>query len=402
MSVRAVLRIVLGEGMRVFFLAAGLYALFSVAVWVWILVLQAAGATAPDLPFAAPPSLWHAHEMVFGYACAVLGGFFLTAVPSWTGEKSARAAFLTVLALLWLAGRLAVWWSGALPTGLVAAADLAFLPVLAARIAVQLVKRPKPQNLMFLALLALVWAGNLMVHLDWSDLWPGAAPRGLRVGLLAVASMIAVIGGRVIPAFTRNAMLRTGRETGLPVCRKPAEGAGIAAAILLPVCVALGLPDPALAMVALIAGLAQAVRLAGWRGGWTLGQPILWGLHLAFAMLAAGYLALAASLAGMFGETAALHLTGIGAVGGMTLAMMTRAALGHTGRPLVAARPVALSYGLVALAALVRVAGGWWAGGGGWYLGAMLVSGALWLLAFGLFVAVYWSILTQPRIAAPN
>jgi len=395
---RGTLTIVLGEGMRIFFLAAGVYAVAAVGVWVWLLALQAAGAAAPDMPFAAPPPLWHAHEMVFGYACAVLGGFFLTAVLSWTGEKSARAAFLSVLAALWLAGRLAVWWSGALPAGLVAAADLAFLPVLGGRIALQLVKRPKPQNLMFLGLIALLWSGNLMVHLDWMDLWPGVAGRGLRVGLLTVAAMIAIIGGRVIPAFTRNAMLRTGRETGLPVYRRQAEGAGIAAAILLPACLALGLPGPALAVVALVAGVAQAVRLAGWRGGWTLGQPILWSLHLAFAMLAAGYLALAAALAGWLGETAALHLTGIGAIGGMTMAMMSRASLGHTGRPLVTPGPVAVGYGLVAAAALLRFAGGW--AGGGWYLGAMLGSGALWIAAFSAFLVVYWPVLTRPRVDA--
>lgn len=399
MSLRGTLAIVLGEGMRIFFLAAGVYALVAIGVWVWLLALQAAGAAAPDMPFAPPPALWHAHEMIFGYACAVLGGFFLTAVPSWTGEKSARAAFLSVLAALWLAGRLAVWWSGALPAGLVAAADLAFLPVLGARIAMQLVKRPKPQNLMFLGLIALLWSGNLLVHLDWMGLWPGVAQRGLRVGLLTVAAMIAVIGGRVIPAFTRNAMLRSGRETGLPGSRRPAELAGIAAAILLPAGLGLGLPDAALALVALVAGVAQAARLAGWRGSWTLGQPILWSLHLAFAMLASGYLALAAALSGLIGETAALHLIGIGAVGGMTLAMMSRASLGHTGRPLVTPAPVALAYGLVALAALVRFAAGW--APGGWYLAAMLLSGGLWLAGFALFVAAYWPVLTRlPNDAA--
>jgi uncharacterized protein involved in response to NO len=381
--------------MRIFFLAAGVYAVLAMGVWEGWLAGQALRGSAPALPFAPPPAHWHAHEMIFGYACAVLGGFFLTAVPSWTGEKSARAAFLTLLAALWLAGRLAVWWSGGLNPALVALLDLAFLPVLGAKIALQLFRRPKPQNLMFLGLIALLWYGNLLVHLDWTGLWPGAAGPGLRTGLMTVAATIAVIGGRVIPAFTRNAMLREGRETGLPVSRRPAEGAGIAAAILLPACIGLGLPQPALALVALIAGLAQAARLAGWRGGWTRGQPILWSLHLAFAMLALGYLALAAAWAGWIGEAGALHVTGIGAIGGMTLAMMTRAALGHTGRPLTAARPIAWAYALVAGAALIRVAGAGVAPG--WYEWAMLVSGGLWLLAFALFVTVYWPILTGPR-----
>ena len=126
------LQILLSEGLRIFFLAAMLYAVFAMGVWEGWLGLQAITGQAPAMPFAPPPVLWHAHEMIFGYACAVLGGFFLTAVPSWTGEKSARALFLTVLAALWLAGRLAVWWSGALDPLLVALIDLAFLPVLGA------------------------------------------------------------------------------------------------------------------------------------------------------------------------------------------------------------------------------------------------------------------------------
>jgi uncharacterized protein involved in response to NO len=394
------LRVLLSQGMRVFFLSAGIYAVLTMAVWVgWLGSL----ATGRDLalPFAPPPTLWHAHETIFGYAGAVMAGFFLTAVPGWTGEKSARGAFLTVLAGLWLAGRLAVWLSGGLDPYIVAALDLAFLPVLGGKIGLQLARRPKPQNLIFLGLIAMLWSGNLLVHLDWTGLWPGYPGTGLRIGLLTVTAMISIIGGRVIPAFTRNAMLREGIETGLPRYRQPAEIAGIGAAILLPVCVGLGLPDMAIAAVALIAGLAQAIRLAGWRTSWCLRQPILWSLHLAFAMLSLGYLALAAALAGWIGELGALHLLGIGAVGGMTLAMMSRAALGHTGRPLVAARPIAWSYAMIGAAALLRLIGS--GAGPGWNDLTILVSGALWIAAFALFVAVYWPILTTPRQnAAPQ
>jgi uncharacterized protein involved in response to NO len=385
----------LSAGLRIFFFAAALYAVFAMGVWEGWLGMQAAGGQAPAAPFAPPPVLWHAHEMIFGYACAVLGGFFLTAVPSWTGEKSARAAFLTLLAVLWLAGRLAVWWSGGLDPVLVAVIDLAFLPVLGAKIALQLARRPKPQNMVVLLLIAMIWAGNLMVHLDWTGATPGSAAAGLRLGLLTIAAMIAIIGGRVIPAFTRNAMRQKGQETGLPRSHRKVEITGIASAILLPLFVAAGAPDQLVAAIALVTGATQAMRLAGWSSRWTLGQPILWSLHLGFAMLALGYLALAAALAGWIGEVGALHLLGIGAIGGMTLAMMSRAALGHTGRALVVARPVAWAYGLVALAALIRAVGA--EAAPGWYDWAMLISGALWLLAYVLFIAVYWPILTGPR-----
>jgi len=395
MSALSGLRVLFSAGMRVFFLAAGIYALLAMGVWEGWLAGFALNGEPPDLPFAPPPQHWHAHELIYGYTCAVLGGFFLTAVPSWTGEQSARAAALKLVGAFWLAGRLAVWFSGGLEPWLVAALDLSFLPLLAAKIGIQLFRRPKPQNVMFLALIALIWIGNLLVHLDWTAVAPGLAGRGLRMGLMTIAATIAIIGGRVIPAFTRNAMLRSGREAGLPANRTWIERAGIASAILLPVSIGLGLPDSVLALVALAAGLAQSLRLVGWRGSWTRGQPILWSLHLAFAMLALGYLALAAAWAGLVGEVGALHVTAIGAIGGMTLAMMTRAALGHTGRALVAAPSIAWAYGLVALAALLRSLGA--EAAPGWADWAILISGALWLLAFTAFLVVYWPILTRPR-----
>jgi uncharacterized protein involved in response to NO len=241
----------------------------------------------------------------------------------------------------------------------------------------------------------MIWSGNLMVHLDWTGVWPGGAASGLRLGLLTITAVIAIIGGRVIPAFTRNAMRQAGREFGLPQSRAKVEMAGIGLAVLLPLLVAADADNHLIAVIALMTGAAQATRLAGWSSRWTLGQPVLWSLHLAFAMLALGYLALAAAMAGWIGEIGALHLLGIGAVGGMTLAMMSRAALGHTGRPLIAARPVVWAYGLIALASLIRAAGA--EAAPGWYDWAVLISGALWLVAFVMFLTIYWPILTRPR-----
>src|SRR5690606_16604604 len=150
-----------GEGFRAFFLAAGLYAVLAIGLWTLSFLVPV------PLPEALPPVEWHAHEMIFGYGAAALGGFLLTAVPNWTGAKSARHAFIASAVGLWLAGRIAVWCADILPLPLVAAVDLAFLPLLAAKIATQLVRRPKPQNVMFLGLLALIWTANLFVHLEW-------------------------------------------------------------------------------------------------------------------------------------------------------------------------------------------------------------------------------------------
>ena len=383
-----------GDGFRVFFLAAGLFAILSMAVWELYLTIHALGGMM-DLPTGAPPHLWHAHEMIFGYGAAALGGFFLTAVPNWTGAKSARHLFIATVAGLWLAGRLAVWGSGTLPPALVALADLAFVPVLAAKILTQLLKSPKPQQMIFLLTLALYWTANLMVHLEWmgwtgDTLWPG-----LRAGLLTLSAMIMILGGRVTPGFTRNAMVQSGRETRLPRNPMPLAALAIGAALSQPVGYLLGAPGVILAPMALVAGAAGLMRVALWQGFWTRDKPILWTLHLSYALNAAGFIALGLARLDLGSEVAALHLLGIGGVGGMTVSMMSRATLGHSGRALVAPGPVAVAYILVPLAALARFTGSAFPA---LYTPAVLTAGALWLLAFALFIVALWPALWGPRI----
>lgn len=394
----SLLRTLIGDGFRVFFLSGALFAVLSTLLWGGWFAVQSVGVAVLQKPFAPAPHLWHAHEMIFGYAGAVLAGFFLTAVPSWTGTPAARRGYLLLAAGIWLGGRLAVWWSGALEPWLVAAVDLAFMPLLGAKIATQLARRPKLQNVMLIGLLALVWSGNLMVHLEWNGLVEDGVRRGLREGLLGIAAIIAVIGGRVVPAFTRNALIRSGGDRGLPLSRPIAEKIGIAGALLLPLAYLANAPDSLAGAVALVSGLAQATRLAGWRTGATLDNPILWSLHLGFAMLPAGYLALAASVFTGVGEVAALHVLGIGAIGGMTLAVMSRAILGHVGRPLVAPRGMAAAYRMIAAAALLRAAGS--LGGPGWYDAGVLVSAVFWTAGFTVFLALYWPLFFTPRETA--
>lgn len=386
--------IIFRDGWRVFFLAAGLYAVFAMLVWLVWLGVQAGGGTIDPLPFAAAPQSWHGHEMIFGFATAALGGFFLTAVPNWTGAKSAPARFIAIVSGLWLAGRIAVWFSGSLPPVLVAAIDLAFLPILAAKVLTQLLKRPKPQNMMFLLLLTLVWCANLLVHLDWT----GAAAteaQGLRAGLLAICAMIAVLGGRVTPAFTRNALLRANPDAALPATRKPLEALGIALPLLTAVAVLLGAPDPIAGLLAVGAGLAAGARLAGWRSLSTLGDPIVWALHLGYAMLAVGLVAWGLAGLGWGSEVAALHILGIGAIGGMTIAVMSRASIGHSGRGLHAPLPVAVAYTLIPASVLLRWVASTWPGT--FYYAGTLGAGLLWSLAFTLYLVALWPIWTSPR-----
>ncbi len=396
----AVIARVLGEGFRVFFLSAGLYGLFAGGAWGLWLAMQT-GLVGPEDPtYAMSPPMWHAHEMIFGYSTAALGGFFLTAVPNWTGTPDARARYIMLAAGLWLAGRVAMWFSGALSPGLVAAIDLAFVPILAAKIASQLIRRPKPQNMIFLLLLSYIWIANLMTHLEWMGVTGNTLETGLRAGLLTLCSMIAILGGRITPAFTRNAMKRAGEpETTWPVSVGALDKSGMVLALLLPLAVLVLGVGPVAGGAALILGFVQILRMARWRARWAMRQPILIALHLGLAMLALGLILWGLAVLGYGSEIGALHVLGIGCVGGMTLAVMSRAALGHSGRALVAPPPMVVAYGLMAAAAILRWIGSGFEGG---YLTVMLAADGLWVGAIALYLIAMWPALTGPRAVAPS
>ncbi|WP_170771890.1 NnrS family protein [Ruegeria lacuscaerulensis] len=383
---------VFGEGFRVFFLSAGLYGLFVGLVWgLWL-----------SVPYLAPnygmtPPMWHAHEMVFGYATAALGGFFLTAVPNWTGAADARVRFITLAAAMWLAGRMAMWFSGMISPLLVAAVDLTFVPILAAKIATQLMRRPKPQNMIFLLLLVFIWVADLLTHLEWMGVTENTLQTGLRAGLLTLCAMIAILGGRITPAFTRNAMKRAAvPESEWPVSVAALDRAGMVLALTLPLSVLVFGIGRVAAALALLLGGVQVLRMARWRTRWTLHQPILLALHLGLGMLALGLILWGLAGLGLGNEVAALHVLGIGCVGGMTLAVMSRATLGHSGRDLVAPGSMVVAYGLMAVAALTRWVGTDLNAG---YLVAMLLSDGLWVAAFALYLLAMWPALTGPRAA---
>lgn len=385
------LKCLISEGFRFFFICAGVFGILVIGFWTLYLAF-------PDTRFflsgGQSVQSWHAHEMIFGYGSAALAGFFLTAVPNWTKGSVAKPTFIAVLASLWLAGRLAIVFSNILPFIAVAVLDLIFIPVMAANIAVKLFHKPKPQNLMFLALLAIIWTANLRIHLDWAGVHFGDEYAGLRGGLLAICAMIAILGGRITPAFTRNAMRAAEVETALPASIGPLNVFASVAAIALPISILLGAADVIIASISTLAGIAQFLRLAGWRGMWTLDKPILWSLHLALTMLAIGYLAYGFAHFGVGSELGALHILAIGAVGGMTLAVMCRAALGHSGRPLIAPKFMTLAFVLIPLSAILR-----WVAGFGTDIQyeLQIASGVLWCVSMGIFVAYFWPVLTRPR-----
>ena len=375
------------DGYRVFFLAAGLSAVAVVLVWEFYLGVHATGGMMTGLPFAMPPHVWHAHELVFGYGAAALTGFLYTAVPSWTGRPPVGRGVIVATATLWLAGRIAVWMSGALPGWLVAVLDLGHVPLLLAVVTAMLWHRPKAKNLVFPLLLALFWLANLATHLGWAGLWDDGEAIGLRAGMMALAGMILVIG-RMTPAFTRNAMMREASTARRPRDWARAGPVMIGFAALLPVA-ALAAPDsPVTASLMIAAGVAQLIRQSRWGWRFAATRPILASLHLSVAMLALGLILTGLSVFTGLSEVAGLHVLGIGGIGGMTLAVMSRATLGHSGLPLIAPVPIALAYGALPLAALMR----WIASeaGGAAYFPATLTAGALWIAAFTAFTATLW------------
>ncbi len=381
-------------GFRPFFLAAGAYGALSILAWIF------AYSGELRLPVEWPSVLWHGHEMVFGFAAAGLAGFMLTAVPNWTGENAERGTILLLLSLIWLAGRVVLWASAVIPAPVVALVDLAFIPSLAAVIGRSLIAalaKTGPRNLVFLALLALFWTANLFTHLDALGLYPGIALSGIHLGIDVMLLAIAIVGGRIVPAFTTNALRKSG-ATALPRSLAPLDilsllsvAAFLVADLLLGSSVMMG-------AVALLAAAANGARLALWRPFAARHDPLLWVLHLGYAWLVLGLLL--SAVAGLSeGEilppTAALHALTAGAIGTMLLAVMSRAALGHTGRPLVAPPLVVAAYAMLSLGAALRVLAPMLGQSGA---AALIAAGALWALAMFLFIAVYAPILTRPRI----
>lgn len=376
-------------GFRPFFLGAGLYAIVAMAAWVWIL-----GSASASFG-ALPPFLWHGHEMLFGFIAAAIAGFLLTAVPSWTGTRGFAGAPLIALTLLWLLGRIAFAMAATLPPLWIAVCELAFLPLLALLIGRTLL-RTRNRNFPMLFVLAALWGVDAWFLYAFATGDLALASRALRVGIGIVLLLVTMIGGRIVPSFTANALRRRGIDAGI-ASRPLVERVTIGAMVLAVLVDAIAPWHWAAAAIAGIAAIAQAVRLSGWRSLRTLAEPIVWVLHAAYAWLPIGLALKAIHLS--IGAPWALqwqHALTIGAAATMILAVTTRAALGHTGRPLVVPRSIGFAYALLLLAALVRVFGP--ALMPAHYLGTIEAAALLWIVAFAIYVAVYAPILTRERV----
>lgn len=387
----------LSQGFRPFFLFAGVYSVLAMAAWIAWLALHDANAVVTRPSFAVAPHLWHGHEMLFGYGGAVITGFLLTALPNWTGTPPVSGRPLALLAGTWLLGRFAVWFSAALPAMVVAMVDLSHLLLLSCFVAHAFSKKPAPRNLIFIVLLLMLAFANGAVHAEWLGWSEGTASWGLSLAVFLFSGLIVILGGRVVPAFTRNALLKSGRSDSLPRSFNPLDMASILLAVALVVAHLLSAPPFVVMLIAAAAALASAARLSLWRGLACLDQPIVWSLHLGYLMVVLGFAAVALSWTGIIGPVAAQHVLAAGAVGCMTLAIMTRASLGHTGRPLRVGRSTALAYLLVAMSAVIRALAP--SAFSDAYFPIMYLSGGLWMAGFALFCISYMPVLLGPSQA---
>lgn len=378
-----------GRAFRPFFIVMSLQGAATVAWWtlVWFGVLPVA--------HWLTPMIWHGHEMIFGFAAAAVAGFLLTASAVWSGGPPLVGRALIGLVALWVMGRVALAVAGLLPAAWVSAVDVAFLPAVAIAALRTLWGSGQLRNYAVVGLVVVLAGANASIHAESLGLVSGVAQAALRFAVDFVVVLVLVIGGRITPAFTQNALRVRGQPGAVrtwPWLDRLAIGATAGLAV---VTVTLG-RSPVTGGFALVAGVAVAVRLAGWQSHRTLSDPLLWSLHLGAAWIATGLLLVGVSdLGGPVPATAGLHALTVGGIGGTIMAVVTRVALGHTGRPLELPRGVVWCYGLVHLGALLRVASPFVGGDPQRVL--LGLSAVAWAAAFAWFAARYFAILVAPR-----
>ena len=372
-----------GLGFRPFFLGGSLFALVALLLWVGVLT----GALAPDPPGGM--LAWHRHEMLYGFAAAVIAGFLLTAVQNWSGIPGLSGRALQGVFLLWLLGRAS--WFLPLPGGLLVLIEGSFLPLVALSLARPIVQRRLRNNYPIVGLVMLIAACQWLTLAGWlrqDELWQR---RGVFAGLWLVAAMMTVLGGRVIPFFTRRGL---GNMSAAPA-RPWLDRACLVFSVAVPLAFASGLADtPRASLAVLFFALftLHSARLVLWhdRGLWHV--PLLWSLHLAYAWIALACLGMALWHAGVaLNPSLVTHALTVGAMTGLILAMMARVSLGHTGRPLQVPTSMAWAFALMQLATLARVVLPLFSS-----LGVSL-SALCWCLALLLFLRHYLPILLQPR-----
>lgn len=368
-------------GFRPFFLGGAVWAALSIVLW---LPQYFGGLT---LPTAFSPLDWHIHEMIYGYVAAAIAGFLLTAIPNWTGRLPVNGYPLAGLFALWLIGRVAIAGSAIWGAWLAAMIDITFLLTFAAVAFGEIVAGKNWRNLRVLVILGVLAAGNFVFHLE--VIFHGSANYGIRIAIAALIGLIMLVGGRVVPSFTNNWLTRN-NPGRIPIAFSRYD-------VVTLIISALALsswitwPQFVISGVALmIAGLFQVIRLLRWAGDRTVTDRLILVLHAAYAFVPLGFLLLGAAILwpNYWPISAGVHAWTAGAVGLMTLAIMTRATLGHTKRPLVASIPTQFIYLCVLVAAITRIAAAFVPS-----ITLLLIAAAAWILAFGGFATFFGPIL---------
>ncbi len=379
-------RAVLAKGFRPFFLLAAGFAASILPLWIAVLFGTISLGSYVD------PTTWHAHEVIFGFSVAVIAGFLLTAVGNWTKRETVVGTPLLALALLWLAGRVAMLLAHKLPMGVAAAIDIAFLPAVGVVLAKPLLATGNRRNFVMLAILGVLTAANIAMHLDALGVLPHVRRHALLFSVDVLILLCIIISGRVFPMFTKNAI---GADW---VASSPKlDVATIASmAVLSIVDAAAPASDFGHALAGVVAVLAFA-RAFRWGSLHTLRVPLLWILHAGYAWIVLGLaLRCLSHFTGVLPPTAALHAITVGGIGSLILGMMARVSLGHTGRLLEAPRAAVVAFVLLTLAAITRV--GLPIVLPSHYTASLMISGVLWAAAFALFLAAYARILISPRV----
>ena len=374
-----------GLGFRVFFALAGLSALILIVLWnaVFKGTLTAANYFSPGN--------WHAHEMLLGYSVAVIAGFLLTAVKNWTGKPTLTGDKLAGLALLWLYGRILPFYAGLLPDGLIAAVDIAFLPLLAYYISLPIMQARQFKNLSFIGLLLLLTLGNGLIHAESLGLCQHSAWVGIQLVVATIIVLILILAGRVFPFFTERGL------SGTLIIRNPLlDALAIGSAIAVFASQLWAVSGTLLAVAAVLAVIANSARLMGWYVQRIWYVPLLWILYVGYGWIILGFVLTALSAYAWVLPSLALHAFTLGGIGVLTLGMMARVSLGHTGRALRASNAMAIAFVLINLAALLRVLVP--IALPNWYNLLIYGSTLSWLAAFALFMFVYGPILTTVRI----
>ncbi len=377
-------------GFRPFFFGASLWASLAMCLW-----MMAFFGTL-RLPSAFDPVLWHAHEFLFGYLGAVIAGFMMTAVPNWTGRMPIVGWPLAGLFFLWVAGRLIVLMSEGISPVLVALTDLSFMALLGLAMSREIIAGKNWRNLVIVGLLGAFLFANALFHWEAAQGDYAAHGFGLRIGLGTAVVLIALIGGRIVPSFTRNWLAKRG-DARLPT--PPMQRLDRIAVLTLIATMSLWVAVPtwtgtALALLC-VAGL-HFLRMMRWRGVATGAEPLVWVLHIAylFVPLGAAFEGLAILFPQTLAAAPALHVWTIGAIGLMTLAVMTRATLGHTGQALAASTGTFTLYSMMIASTLTRVGAGFWPDAASVLLS---LSAFFWMGAFLGFAFLYGPLLLRPK-----